>query len=37
MDLAKKGEEQGMSALAFWENGVRRMTNNKKARARRRT
>lgn len=28
MDLAKKGEDQGMITLAIWENGVRHMTNN---------
>lgn len=31
MDLAKKGEDQGMITLAIWENGVRHMTNNKRA------
>lgn len=30
MDLAKKGEAQGMITLAMWENGVRHMTNNKR-------
>ncbi len=28
MNLAKKGEKQGMITLAIWENGVRHMTNN---------
>ncbi len=30
MDLAKKGEANGMITLAIWENGVRHMTNNKR-------
>lgn len=30
MDLAKKGEDQGMITLAIWENGVRHMTNNQR-------
>ncbi len=29
MELAKKGEPQGMITLAMWENGIRHMTNNK--------
>lgn len=31
MDLLKKGEDRGMITLAIWENGIRHMTNNKKA------
>lgn len=31
MDLAKKGEDRGMITLAIWENGIRHMTNNKRA------
>lgn len=30
MELAKKGEKNGMIPLAFWENGIRHMTNNKR-------
>lgn len=30
MELAKKGEQNGMITLAIWENGVRHMTNNKR-------
>lgn len=29
MDMAKKGEAQGMITLAMWENGIRHMTNNR--------
>lgn len=30
MELAQKGEKNGMIPLAIWENGVRHMTNNKR-------
>lgn len=30
MELAKKGEQNGMITLAIWENGIRHMTNNKR-------
>ncbi len=30
MELCKKGEKRGMITLAFWENGVRHMTNSKR-------